>query len=160
MFITGISNHPTAPPASAHDGSAAKSGRSETTWKIRPPWIPELRFSAGSTEEEAGFDDRPTEAGRQVVLEWAQSVMPCLEDARVVQHLAGLRPLSSDGLPIIGPVPGLQGAYLATGHGRKGIHLSFVTGQIIADLILRGSTSLPLAPFLPGRFTAASALGG
>lgn len=117
-------------------------------------------FSAGSTEEEAGFDDRPTDAGRHEVLEWAQSVMPCLEEARLVQHLAGLRPLSSDGLPIIGPVPGLEGAYLATGHGRKGIHLSFVTGQIIADLILRGETSLPLAPFLPGRFAPASALGG
>jgi len=117
-------------------------------------------FSAGSTEEEAGFDDRPTEAGRHEVLEWAQSVMPCLEEARVVQHLAGLRPLSRDGLPIIGPVPGLDGAYLATGHGRKGIHLSFVTGRIIADPVLRGGTSLPLAPFLPGRFTPASTLGG
>jgi glycine oxidase len=117
-------------------------------------------FSAGSTEEEAGFDDRPTDAGRNTVLEWAQSVMPCLEEARVVQHLAGLRPLSRDDRPIIGPVPGLEGAYLATGHGRKGIHLSFVTGRIIADLILRGGTSLPLAPFLPGRFAPASARGG
>jgi glycine oxidase len=108
--------------------------------------------SAGSTEEDVGFDAQPTEEGRLHLLNWALSLMPCLEEAEVVHHLAGLRPLSADNMPLIGPVPDREGVYLATGHGRKGIHLATGTGRIISDLILRGETSLPLEPFLPARF--------
>jgi D-amino-acid dehydrogenase len=65
-----------------------------------------------------------------------------------------VRPLSPDRRPLIGSVPGCPGAYLATGHGTKGIHLAPVTGRLIADLITRGRTDLPvsLEAFSPGRF--------
>ncbi len=70
-------------------------------------------------------------------------------------HLAGPRPLSADGMPIIGPIPGLDGAYVATGHRNKGIHLSALTGQIIRDFITTGTakTRTPLERFLPQRFS-------
>ncbi len=73
----------------------------------------------------------------------------------VVQHTACLRPLSPDDRPIIGAVPGRPGAFLATGHGRKGVLMSPATGAALAELILDGrSASLDLAPFDPGRFAA------
>lgn len=84
------------------------------------------------------FDRHPTESARIDLLSRAIEVMPDLETAEVVEHVAGSRPLSSDTNPILGPVPGLQGAFLATGHGTKGIHLAPVTAKIIGDYITQG----------------------
>ena len=100
------------------------------------------------------FDRQPTEAARLELLQRAIDVFPDLERAELVEQLAGSRPLSPDGNPIIGPVPGLQGAFLATGHATKGIHLGPVTGRIIADYICRGSTRVvsDMSQFLPDRF--------
>ena len=65
-------------------------------------------------------------------------MVPSLVEAEVVLQTACLRPLSVDGLPIIGEVPGLTGVYVATGHWKKGILLSPVTARIIAELIVKG----------------------
>lgn len=64
----------------------------------------------------------------------------------------GLRPCTPDGLPAIGPLPGIQGLFAATGHGMLGLTLGPVTGKLLAERILDGRSSLPLAPFDPGRF--------
>jgi len=105
-------------------------------------------------EERWSFDDQPTEAAKFELLQRAMDVLPDLERAQMVQQLAGVRPLSSDMLPLIGKVPGWRGVWLATGHGTKGIHLAAITGWIIADLITRGKTEVPvpLEPFAPTRF--------
>lgn len=100
------------------------------------------------------YDPTPTVEGREYMLGLSRYVIPSLDRAEVVYHLAGPRPLSADGMPIIGPVPGLNGAYVATGHRNKGIHLSALTGQIIRDFITTGTaeTRTPLERFLPTRF--------
>ena len=100
------------------------------------------------------FDDEPREASRELILTQATRVMPAIEDAELLAHLAGFRPLCADRMPLIGPVPGLEGAYVATGHGTKGIHLAAATAKIIADLVATGQSelSVPLEPFLPDRF--------
>lgn len=100
------------------------------------------------------FDRRPTETARLELLQRAIDVFPDLERAELVQQLAGSRPLSPDGRPIIGPVPGMDNVLLATGHATKGIHLGPATGRVIADYVLRGSTRLvsDMAEFLPDRF--------
>ncbi len=100
------------------------------------------------------FDRQPTESARLELLRRAIDVLPDLERAELVQQLAGSRPLSPDSKPIIGPVPGRDGAFLATGHTTKGIHLGPITGRIIADYICRGSTQVvsDLGEFLPDRF--------
>ena len=82
------------------------------------------------------FDRQPTAAARMELLQRAIDVLPDLERAELVQQLAGSRPLSPDGNPIIGPVPGWEGVLLATGHTTKGIHLGPITGRIIADYIV------------------------
>jgi glycine/D-amino acid oxidase-like deaminating enzyme len=100
------------------------------------------------------YDLEPKAENRDFMLERAVRVMPAIEDAELVAHLAGVRPLCADRMPLIGAVPGLQGVYLATGHGTKGIHLAPITGQIVADLVLRGQSGLPasIAAFSPDRF--------
>ena len=100
------------------------------------------------------FDRQPTETARLELLQRAIDVLPDLERAELVQQLAGSRPLSPDSKPIIGPVPGLDGVLLATGHTTKGIHLGPITGRIITDYVCRGSTGVvsDMSPFLPDRF--------
>ena len=100
------------------------------------------------------FDRRPTATARMELLQRAIDVLPDLERAQLVQQLAGSRPLSPDGKPIIGPVPGREGILLATGHTTKGIHLGPITGRIIADYVCRGSTRVvsDMSQFLPDRF--------
>ncbi len=98
------------------------------------------------------FDLSPSQWGRDSILEQVVKIMPAIGEAQVVDHLAGVRPLSADRMPLIGPVPGWRGIYLATGHGTKGIHLSAITGQIIADQIVRGESRMPAEAFSPARF--------
>src|SRR6202030_3403645 len=62
------------------------------------------------------------------------------------------RPIARDGLPLIGRVPGVEGAYIATGHSVWGILNAPATGEAIAELIVDGTAqAVDLAPFDPGR---------
>ena len=107
---------------------------------------------AGTTEEEAGFDETPTAEARDSIMASLLKMVPSMDDAELVQQTACLRPLSSDRLPILGPVPGWDGVYMATGAGRKGIELGPAMGRIIADLIASGAPDIPIDAFDPGRF--------
>ena len=101
------------------------------------------------------FDRRPTESAKIELLQRAIDVLPELENAELVQQLAGSRPLSPDRMPIIGPPPGWEGIVLATGHTTKGIHLGPLTGRIVAEYLAGGSKDVPamMRPFLPERFS-------
>ncbi len=108
---------------------------------------------AGATEEEAGFDQDPTEAAREEILAALSRFTSKLGEMRAVNQTACLRPVAGDGLPLIGAAPGRRGAYVATGHGRKGVILSLATGEALAELITEGRTSaVDLTPFDPARF--------
>ena len=55
---------------------------------------------------------------------------------------AGAFDTTSDGLPLIGPVPGAKGVYAAYGYGGNGITFSFMAAQLIGDLIVGKSSPL------------------
>ena len=80
---------------------------------------------------------------------------PVLARARVLARQACYRPIAEYGLPLIGRVPGIAGAYVATGHSVWGILNAPATGEAIAELLVDGATrSVDLSPFDPGRFSA------
>jgi glycine/D-amino acid oxidase-like deaminating enzyme len=82
-------------------------------------------------------------------------ISPVLAASRVLASGACYRPLTQDGLPLIGAVPGARGAYVATGHGVWGILNAPATAEAIAELILDGAAkTIDLAPFDPARLTA------
>jgi glycine oxidase len=110
---------------------------------------------AGTTEERVGFNENPTVEARDSIIHDLLTMAPALTEARVVQQTACLRPISADGLPIIGEAPGWPGVYLATGAGRKGIMLSPVMGRMVSDLIVCGRTELPTAAVTPARLARA-----
>jgi D-amino-acid dehydrogenase len=68
----------------------------------------------------------------------AREVFPGLGSARPASEWCGLRPMSVDGLPIVGPLGGVDGLSVATGHGMLGLTLAPVTGEMIANLVLEG----------------------
>lgn len=76
---------------------------------------------------------------------------PVLAEAPVLARQACHRPVTRDGLPLIGEVPGWPGAYVATGHSVWGMLNGPATGEAIAELILDGRATLDLSPFAPDR---------
>lgn len=107
------------------------------------PWS-DGRVAVGATRETgAGFDPRPTAAGVREVLSEALRVASGLEDAAFREVRVGLRPTSADGLPVLGPVPGLEGAHLATGHGPVGLTLGPYSGKLVAECVLERDTDVP-----------------
>ena len=109
---------------------------------------------AGTTEEEAGFDEESTPAARDDIGAALLRMLPAMADAQVAQQTACLRPVTSDGLPVLGGVPGLDGVYVATGGARKGILYGPAMGHAIADLVLGRAMRIALDAFAPGRFAA------
>jgi len=89
---------------------------------------------AGGTEEDSGFDDRPTVAGIATLLELARKLVPGLAAASLQRVWAGLRPVTADGKPIVA-VTGPRNLIVATGHHRKGILLAPLAAMQVADLI-------------------------
>jgi glycine/D-amino acid oxidase-like deaminating enzyme len=83
-------------------------------------------------------------------------VSTALASARIVRRQACYRPVTDDGLPLIGRVPGVAGAYVATGHGPWGMLNAPATGLVLAELITDGAaTSVDLRPFDPARLAPA-----
>ena len=115
------------------------------------PW-PNGRIAVGATvEPDAGFDPRPTAAGMRQLLSWTMRAAPGLADATFVEVRVGLRPGSVDGLPLLGPVPGADNVFLATGYGADGLLLSPFCGELVAAAALGRSPAIDLDPFSPRR---------
>lgn len=111
-----------------------------------------VELVAGSTMEHVGYDASVTDAGIERVQADATRLYPALAGAHVRRRWAGLRPGTPDGQPIIGQDPDVEGLWYATGHGRNGILLAAITGEILAGLFTDEPLEYDLAPLAPGRF--------
>ena len=107
----------------------------------------------GATVEEVGFDERTTAAGVRDLLGAVCELLPAASGATFTGARVGLRPASTDGLPIIGESARVSGTVLALGHYRNGILLAPITGRAVAEMILDGRRDPFLDPFSPSRFS-------
>jgi glycine oxidase len=114
---------------------------------------------AGSTTERAGYDKRVTAGGVASIIKNAIEIMPCVAGQAVVETWAGLRPRAPDDLPILGADPRVEGLIYATGHYRNGILLAPITARAIGELIVKGESSVDLAPFSVARFANRRVVG-
>jgi glycine/D-amino acid oxidase-like deaminating enzyme len=88
----------------------------------------------------------PEAIGRLQAL--CQRLSPALGEDKIIARQACYRPVTQDGLPLIGKVPGIDGAYVATGHNVWGILNAPATGEAMAELIVDGAAhSTDLTPF-------------
>jgi glycine/D-amino acid oxidase-like deaminating enzyme len=96
--------------------------------------------------------------GRQVehhmltrMLRRSEEYMPELAEMNGIRAWTGFRAATPDNLPIIGPCPGDERLYLATGHEGLGITTSLGTAKLVACRITGRTPAIPAEPYLPGR---------
>jgi glycine oxidase len=107
----------------------------------------------GSTMEHTGFELGTTAEGMAHLAKTASRLLPSLAGLPFVRSWSGLRPMTPDGLPIIGRDPDMDGLIYATGHGRNGILLGPLTGDIVAQLVVSGASPIDISMCSVTRFT-------
>lgn len=105
------------------------------------------RMVVGATVEPGVHDRRPTLGGVARLSTAAIELIPDLRHAPFGSVWGGLRPGTPDGQPILGPVEGLEGLLLATGHYRNGVLLAPITGETVAALALGETSPVDISPF-------------
>ena len=131
------------PPRHALYLAEAKLGLSPFDGGVRVAGVFELGASNDSISPAVG--ERLLAAARPYLGGWHP------DPDGPVEAWAGLRPATPDGLPLIGALPGLDGIYLATGHGMLGVTLAPATANLLAPLVLDGHAAPELTPFDPAR---------
>lgn len=109
-------------------------------------------YRLGSMMEFAGFDESIPERRIRQLCRSAEPYLVTPWTGEHQQPWSGWRPMTWDSLPIIGPVPRLTNAWLATGHNMLGVSLATGTGRLIAELLRNRPPHIDPAPYSPSRF--------
>lgn len=100
----------------------------------------------GATSEEAGFENETSLAGLATLRHIAERAVPSLGAGVVVDHWAGLRPMSLDGHPVLGPDPDSPALVYACGYSRNGILFAPWAAARLAEVLVGDGTN-GLEPF-------------
>ena len=103
------------------------------------------------TAELASLDAPPNYRRSRMLGRMAQELVPDLRLDDAAEWM-GYRPSMPDSLPVIGPVPGSDRAFLAFGHGHLGLTLAAVTGRLLADLVAGRDSEIDPTPYRADRF--------
>ncbi len=107
----------------------------------------------GATKEDGkGFDTVNSNQALRSLSEVAIRMLPELESRKLVLQTACLRPVTPDGDPILGNVPGKENLFIATGTAGQGVLLAPAIGKAMADLVSTGETDIDIAQFGFERF--------
>jgi D-amino-acid dehydrogenase len=104
------------------------------------------------TMEFDGTMDRFNPARIDAIVRAARPFLDGVDWAARTQEWVGPRPITPDGLPVLGPLPKHPRVVLATGHQMLGVTLGPVTGLVLSRLLVDGDAGIDLAPFAPTRF--------
>jgi sarcosine oxidase subunit beta len=107
-------------------------------------------LSLGSSCELAIADEPDDPAVPRAILRRAIRFVPAIEDAPVLSAWWGVRPMSPDDRPLVGPLR--EGLVLATGHGAEGVLLGAGTASLVRSIVAGEEPPFDPAPFDPGRF--------
>ena len=101
-----------------------------------------------------GFDDAFDDAWLPSVVKLAHERVPCLRDVPIDRERcwAGLYEISPDRHALLGQAPGIDNLYLAIGSSGHGVMHSPALGQLLAELIVDGKTSIDIHALRPSRF--------
>jgi glycine oxidase len=89
----------------------------------------------GSTMEYVGFDKKTTDTARKELMDWASSLWPDIQNAKLVQHWSGLRPSTENNKPYLEQLLDHDNVYINAGHFRKGILQAPVCAKKITEMI-------------------------
>ena len=113
-----------------------------------------IQTIAGSTMENVGFDPSTTDGGLERIRSASEEIAPALSITPVQSSWAGLRPVTPDLLPMLGPDPEQPSVIYACGHSRNGILLAPLTGEVVAAMLAGEAIRHDLSQFRPDRFLA------
>lgn len=113
---------------------------------------PDGLFWCGTTEERVGFNEEPTQAAQDSIIASAARILPLLAQGKVIRHTACLRPVSGDGMPVIGRLNNESSIVVATGGGRNGMVLGPGLGRCAADIATGQKPSFNVSRLGPSRF--------
>ncbi|MFT4113998.1 NAD(P)/FAD-dependent oxidoreductase [Silvibacterium sp.] len=115
-------------------------------------------FVIGATVEDAGFDKQVHDDDIQALLARAAALWPPIGNATIVSTWAGLRPVSPDHLPILGPLDdqGKGRTWAAVAHYRNGILQAPGTARLMREFIEGQQLSVDPTPFRCDRFALSS----
>lgn len=105
----------------------------------------------GATVEDVGFDERSTVSGVRALLDAVVELLPETASASLDAVRVGLRPATSDHLPLVGPLKHQPRVVIAAGHYRNGILLAPLTADVVSRLIIDGDRDPVLAQLDPAR---------
>jgi sarcosine oxidase subunit beta len=88
----------------------------------------------------------------QMIARKAVAAVPDLAGAEVREVWSGVRPMTGDGLPIMGWAPDVEGLYIATGHGGQGVMLGGGSGRLVAEMVAGRQPFTNPAPFAANRW--------
>jgi D-amino-acid dehydrogenase len=112
------------------------------------------RLRIVGTAEFAGADRRLHPGRIDNLVRFVRHTFPAFAaraDWSAVDAWCGLRPMSSDGVPIVGATP-IEALFLNTGHGHLGWTMCAGSGRLLADLVLGTPAQLDPAPYALARF--------
>ena len=110
------------------------------------------RILVGATVEDVGFEKTVTDEAVSELTTSAAEILPETANLDIVEKWSGLRPRSTDELPIIGYVAGIDNLFIASGHYRNGILLAPLTAKMIAEKVVQNIDSPYFSIFSPERF--------
>lgn len=113
--------------------------------------LPQCLRLAG-TMELSGYNLRQIPARLDMLEIGARRYMPAMNGSRVLSRWCHWRPMTPDGLPIIGITPSVENIWIGTGHGMLGLTQGPITGKLLADWIADGRPSMDLTPLRMNRF--------
>jgi glycine oxidase len=114
------------------------------------PWS-DGSLLVGATVEDVGFDERSTVSGVRELLDAVMELLPEAASASLDAVRVGLRPATTDHLPLVGPLKHQPRVVMAAGHYRNGILLAPLTADIVSRLILDGARDPVLNQLDPAR---------
>jgi len=109
-------------------------------------------FRLGSTMEFSGYDATLNRRRLDALERAAREYLVEPVGPSVTEEWFGWRPMTTDDVPIIGPVPGQPNRWLATGHGMLGVSMSVATAELIAALVTGRPPDIDPAPYRVERF--------
>lgn len=106
----------------------------------------------GSRAASLDADGSEESSATVAIARGAAALVPALAEVPLVAAWSGVRPTSPDGRPLLGWLPGIEGFFVAGGHGGQGVTLGAGSGRLAAETILGAPPHTDPAAFTPARF--------
>jgi D-amino-acid dehydrogenase len=110
------------------------------------------RLRVAGTMEFDGTTDRFNRRRVDAIVRGVRELLPALDLGARTEEWVGPRPMTPDGLPLIGRLPTHPRVVIASGHNMLGVTLGPVTGRVVAAIVAGADAGIDLAAFAPDRF--------